>query len=282
MDTDQMEIRDRIRKLSVLPSRFNIMLEHALLRVEEKSREHLCTVACVISNATWQHWQSWRLPEDNRQEHEWVVFANVMQIAKSEGLTLSNRRIATAFCFIHDTCSIRRIMEGDIRELPPGEAAKSKQMSSERRVAHMKGGAENAGFLLRQLKDPDTQEPLLNEREIDRCVAIVAKHDSWKLDKPKPPRTKDRLAFACLEGDVLWPLHPIGVLADLERPNDKGENKDLFDPVKWREQLESSLKTLEFKPYGTKIPARDFKHGTIFRTNEGYRLYSAWREFWHL
>jgi hypothetical protein len=288
-----MNIRDHIRGLNVLPSRFNIMLEQALLAVEDtKERENICTVACVVSSATWQHWQSWRLPEDNRQEHEWVVFANVMRIAESEKLPLTERRVATAFCFLHDTCFIRRIMEENIRELEIRglikEAAKLKRIKKNQRTFHMNGGAKNARFLLNQLHHPDIQSRLLLSREeINRCVAIVSRHDMWKVDPPDPPPTFDRLAVACLEGDVLWPLHPIGVVADLDRPDKKGMNTDLFDPLKWRKQLQQNLQTLvEFRPKWEEkasISKNDFKDNeSIFRTEEGYRLYSEWRKLWNL
>ncbi|MBV6450286.1 MAG: hypothetical protein MHPDNHAH_01009 [Anaerolineales bacterium] len=285
-----MEIRDRIREMSVLPPRFNIMLDQALLSVgDTQQREDLCAVACVVSSATWQHWQSWRAPEDNRQEHEWVVFANVMRIAESEKLPLTDRRIATAFCFLHDTCFIKRIMEEEIRELERKnlmkEAAELTQMKKNQRVDHMKGGAENARFLLSQLKHPDSQStPLLEPDEVERCVDIVSKHDLWKVDPPKPPPTSDRLALACLEGDVLWPLHPIGVLADLDRPGKEGMSEDPFNPSKWRKQLKQSLQTIvEFRSRWKDIPNDDFIDGeSIFRTEEGHRLYSEWRKFWNL
>jgi hypothetical protein len=94
------------------------MMEQALLGVKDlEQRESICTVACVVSGAKWQHWQAWRLPQGNRQEHEWIVFANVMRIAESEKLSLAHRRIATAFCFVHDTCLIKRIMEIEIDRL---------------------------------------------------------------------------------------------------------------------------------------------------------------------
>lgn len=287
---DRITTRNRIRKLSVLPSRFKIMLENALLAVgDAQERSDLCIVACVVSNATWQHWQAWRLLIDNRQEHEWVVFANVMRIAESLELPLMDRRIATAFCFIHDTFFIKRIMEEEIRKLKErGEIRKAKEleeMKTKQREDHMRGGAENARFLLNRLRYPDDPTtPLLNKEEIRRCVHIVRKHDLWKVDPPKPPPTKNRLAVACLEGDVLWTFHPIGVLADLDRPGEKGISENQFEPAKWREKLEQSLLTIvEFRPKWKKIPKRDFiDEKTIFRTEEGYRLFSEWRRFWNL
>jgi hypothetical protein len=284
------QLADRIHRLSILPARFNIMLEQALLTVSNtQEREDLCTVACIISSSTWQHWQAWRSLEDNRQEHEWVVFANVMKIAESEELPLSDKRIATAFCFLHDTAFIKRIMEEEIRKLDEKglreEADKMRRMKKNQRADHMEGGAENAKFLLKQLKVPDSSTmALLTEDEVQRCIGLIAKHDLWKVDPPVPPPTSDRLALACLEGDVLWPLHPIGVLADLDRPNTDGKSRDLFEPLKWREQLQQSLKTLvEFRPKWKDIPNSDFiDRESIFRTKEGHRLFTEWKRLWNL
>lgn len=287
-----MTIRDRIRELSTLPPRFNTMLEQGLLVVEDNTqREDLCEVACVVSSAAWERWLSLRKPEDNRQEHEWVVFANVMKIAEAEDLSLSDRRIATAFCFLHDTCFIKRIMEEDIRKLERDgkteEAEKMRTRKKNERTEHMKGGAENTGNLLKELKYPSPQtdaKSLFSGPEIERCVDIVSRHDLWKVDPPEPPPTRDRLRLACLEGDVLWPMHPLGVLADLERPNEKGEAKDFSDPAIWHTQLQQSNKTLvEFRSKWKGIPASAFIDSeSVFRTREGWRLYNAWRKRWSL
>ncbi|KAA3661180.1 MAG: hypothetical protein DWQ04_17215 [Chloroflexi bacterium] len=285
-----MNIRDRIQALSVLPSRYNIMMEQALLAVmDAKMRKDLCIVACVVANATWQHWQAWRLPADNRQEHEWIVFANVMKIAESEQLSLTERRIATAFCFTHDSYFIERVMEEEIRALEKkghiNEADELTRMKKNQRMDHMKGGAENARFLLKQLKKPDSPtNSLFSVEEIYRCAAIVAQHDLWKVEPPVPPPTNDRLALTCVEGDMLWPLHPIGVLADLDRPGNDGESKDMFESSIWREQLKQSHQTLlDFRAKWKDISDSDFIDGqSIFRTKEGHRLYSEWKGFWNL
>ena len=284
-----MQIRDRIRYLSRLPDRFNIMLEQALLAVADvHERQKLCEVACVVSNAAWRFWHSDRSPEDNRQEHEWVVFANVMRIAEAEGLCLSDKRVATAFAFTHDTFFIRRIMDASVRQASDEEKEELQRKKKAQRIAHMEGGARNAEFLLPQLMRPDSPtEPLFTEDDIERCVGIVKKHDWWKLDPPDPPPTTDRLALACLEADALWPLHPIGVLADLERPNNEGETKDFSQPSVWKQQLEESCATLV--KYRADWVAKagisddDFQHTeSVFRTEEGYRLYREWRLRWGL
>lgn len=275
-------IEARISETTTYPSRFKTMLKEGLLVLEdERLQIELCEVACVVSNAAWEKWISLRKPEDNRREHEWVVFANVMKIAESENLTTPDRRIATAFCFLHDTCFIRRIMESEIRELEKeGKTAEAIELSARRknqRAEHMQGGAENTKNLLPNLN-------LFDEKEIKRCVDIVATHDTWKVDPPEPPPTVDRLRLACLEGDVLWPLHPLGVLADLERPDGQGETKDFSDPVTWHTQLIQSNKTvLEYRAKWKGIPASAFiDKETIFRTQEGWRLYHEWRNRWDI
>ena len=276
-------ITERIRRLSLLPPRFRIMLEQALWVVEEeRERQELCTVACVVSNATWQHWQAQRSPQDNRQEHEWVVFANVMRIAEDERLSLTDRRVATAFCFTHDNYFIKRIMEEEIRELEAKghfeKAAELTELKKRQRLEHMQKGAENAGSLLSQLKHPQsTAVSLFTPAEIERCVDLVAKHDLWKVEPPQPPSSRDRLPLACIEGDMLWPLHPLGVLADVERA---GENQ--FDAAKWREKLLQSLRTLlQFRKKWRGIPRGDFPDDeSPFRTKEGHRIYREWRDYW--
>ena len=297
-----MNLKERIQQLSSLPARFSTMLEQALRVVKDDTqREALCVAACVISNASWERWQGNRPPEDNGQEHEWVVFSNIMKIAECEGLNLSDRRIATAFAFTHDSFYIPRIMEAQIRDLEeraakvkdndPNLAKELLRRASElrtekklQRTKHMEGGAKNAELLLPQLKDPvDSLSPLLQAKEIDDCVALIKGHDTWKTGEPKPPGNA-RLAVVCLEGDALWPLHPLGILADLLRPNEKGETKDMNDLEEWKKQLRESLKTLlEFRSNWENQAGEKFAGPvSIFRTEEGYRLYLAWREFWNI
>lgn len=278
-------IKFRIRELSKLPPRFNTMLEQSLLSVRKSQQDKLCVVACLVSNASWKRWHEQRQPEDNRQEHEWVVFANVMKIAEAECLSLSEKRVATAFAFTHDSYFIPRIMEQRIRDATTPEKKEAlEKEKEEKRLRHMKGGAKNANSILRKLKNPNKAGQLLfNRGEIERCFKIVSKHDMWKLKKPCPPPSDDRLAVACLEADALWPLHPLGVLADLERPDQEGKTKDFKNPAAWYKQLAESLKTLVESRAKWKIRENDFEDAkTIFRTKEGHRLYLEWRELWNL
>lgn len=286
MHLSNIKIAERIRLLSELPARFNRMLAQALLVVRDEHQDEACKVACVVSSAAWQLWHSWRKAEDNRPEHEWVVFANFMKIAESENITLSEKRIGSAFAFTHDTFFIPRIMEQHVREeTTPKLKAQLEKEKEEQRLQHMRGGAQNAEFLLTQLRDPDSPVDLLfKPDEISKCIKLVSQHDLWKLRNPSPPPSNDRLAIACLEADALWPLHPLGVLADLERPNEEGETKDVADPAVWYKQLQESNQTLlEFRPKWKDIPPSDFIDSeSIFRTKEGHRLYTEWRQRWNL
>jgi len=258
------------------------MLDTALLAVKDGAeREDLRFVAGVIADTAWQRWLSSRPPEDNRPEHEWVVFANIMKIAEAERLTLSDRRIATAFAFTHDSDPIPRITEAQIRAADGERKQRLEEAKKNQRIAHMERGAANAREILAELKDPrHAGAPLLKDEEIVRCADIVAGHDRWKLDEPHPLGT-DPLAVVCLEGDALWPLHPIGVLADLERPDPL---RDACDPAAWRDALTHSLKTLrKHRANWNGLKDEPFKDDeSIFRTEEGHRLYLQWRKLWGL
>jgi hypothetical protein len=146
----------------------------------------------------------------------------------------------------------------------------------------MEGGEANTRLILNQLQNPlRVNELLYSQSEIDRCAAIVGGHDRWKLGKPHPPAS-DRLAVVCLEADALWPLHPLGVLADLERPDEECRIRDVNDPAVWREQLRHNLLTLlEYRSNWQDVPGEVFRDDeSIFRTVEGHRLYREWRAFW--
>lgn len=213
-----------------------------------------------------------------------MVFANVMRIAEAEGLTLRDKRVATAFSFTHDSFFIPRIMEQSIRDATGEQKELLERDKTRQRQEHMEGGARNAEFLLSSLKRPDASDrPLFEVGEVEQCADIIRRHDSWKLNPAWVPPTSDRLAVVCLEGDALWPLHPLGVLADLQRPKE-GKTRDFNDPQEWHKQLTESLETLvESRPRWRDIPSGDFIDGkSIFRTKEAHRLYSQWRQCWNL
>ena len=275
---------------SEVPVRYKLMLDDVLSTVRcREFREELGIVASAVSQVAWREWLETCGPEDNRQEHEWVVFANVMRIAEKENLNLAERRIAAAFAFTHDSYRIKdRKMEVD----RPTADDKAKQ-----RREHMDCGADITQRVLPTLLRPGgANRRLFDDADVKRCVDIVREHDSWKLDPPKPFPTGDTLAVVCLEGDALWPLHPIGVLADIERANTKlvtdenmlGAVGSFVSPWAWEAKLKDSLATLtrSYRPAWektAKIPKSDFKDGeSIFRTEEGFRLYREWRNRWNV
>jgi hypothetical protein len=85
----------------------------------------------------------------------------------------------------------------------------------------------------------------------------------------------------CFEADALWPLHPLGVLADLERPAESGEPKDVNCPAEWRKQVCNNLETLrEYRKNWEGTDEVFLDADSIFRTAEGHRLYREWAALW--
>lgn len=262
---------------SPLPIRVEALLREALHRLPESERDALTPVARRLAETTWQERLAARLPSDNRGEHEFVVLDNVLRIAVAEGLSFSEKRIAVAFAFLHDAIVIKRITEWEIRAAAsPVAKAELEARKVAQRMRHMLEGAEFARGALKALGQ-------LSSDEIDRCAAIIAGHDLWKLGRPHPAGD-DRLALACIEGDALWPLHPLGVLADLERPGDDGRTPGLHEPDAWRRQLIHSTATLcEYRGNWKHESQADFQDDdSIFRTAEGGRIFRAWRRFWNV
>jgi hypothetical protein len=249
-------------------------------------RAALAPIVCAIAEAAYDRWIRDRTSADNRAEHEFIVFYAAMRIAEAERLPLEDKLAAAAFCFLHDTYTIRRVTEAAIREAAARDASLAAEMEREKdrqRREHMAGGARNAEALLRELRHPERPgEPIVSDAVRARTVEIIAKHDCWKLGEPHPPGA-DRLAVVCFEADALYPLHPIGVLADLERPDESGCPKDLNDPAEWRKQLAHSLGTLRKYRANWAGLAETFQdEESIFRTAEGYRLYREWLGLWNV
>jgi hypothetical protein len=270
-----------------LPRHLQAMIVSGLDRVEDPTeRDELRPVVDSIAAAAFERWLSRRTAEDNRVEHEFVVFGAAMRIAQAERLPLSGKLVVVCFTFLHDTHPIQRITERTIREAlknDPQLAAALQEKKARQRIEHMEGGARNADLLLRELAHPDRPgEPIVAGAVRERCSAIIAGHDYWKLGRPHPP-AGDREAVVCFEADALWPLHPLGVLADLERPGESGDPRDGNDPAEWRRQVRNNLETLrEYRANwaGTNEEFRDAQ--SIFRTAEGHRLYREWAGLWGL
>jgi hypothetical protein len=228
-------------------------------------RADIENLVSVLAPAADARWFAERSREDNRREHEFVVFAAAMRIAEAENLPLTSKRAVAGFVFTHDSYPIARKTERMIREATPDLAKQLDQKKTQDRKDHMAGGAKNADALFRELG-------ILTDDERDRVVRIIERHDCWKLRDPHP-LWADREAVVCLEADALYPLHPYGVLADLER-----EGRDVYDPSEWRKQVRNNLQTLEEYRANWQGMNEPFQDGrSIFRTREGYRLYTEWR-----
>ena len=242
-------------------------------------RSELRPVVDSIAEQSFERWLSRRTADDNRVEHEFVVFGAAMRIAEAERLPLAGKLVVICATFLHDTFPIQRITERAIREAEARGrelAVGLREAKARQRIEHMEGGARNAEHLLRELA------PIVSAEVRERCVAIIASHDYWKLGRPHPAGS-DREALVCFEADALWPLHPLGVLADLERPGEDGKSKDVNDPAEWRRQVRNNLQTLrEYRAnwQGTDEVFQDAD--SIFRTAEGHRLYRKWSGLWGL
>ncbi len=266
----------------MIPPHLAAMTARGLSAVQDPAeRAALRAVTDGIAETTFDRWLSRRTAEDNRVEHEFVVFGAAMRIAEDERLSLSGKLVVICVTFLHDTYPIARITEAAIRECvqeDPQLAAALLEKKARQRIEHMQGGAKNAALLLSELQHPDHPgAPIVSGEVRDRCAAIIAGHDYWKLGKAHPP-SDDREAVVCFESDALWPLHPLGVLADLER-----SGKDVNDPQEWRKQIGQNLRTLrEYRANweGTDEVFQDAD--SIFRTAEGHRLYREWAGLWGL
>lgn len=240
----------------------------------------------------WNQFLAARTPDDNASEHEFIVLGNVLRIAAAEGLSPAELRVAVAFSFLHDSYYIPRITEWQIRAAVRAAEAESlgerrtqlQQVAqdlaaakSQQRQRHMAGGAEQAERWLRALRPA-----LGSDDEITRCTHLIAHHDDWKLGRPWPT-SDDRLALACVEGDALWPLHPLGILADLQRPTEAGAIRDLFSPPIWKKQLHESRQTLlDYRANWSPGEPGFQDADSIFRTAAGWEIYRDWCRYHEL
>ena len=258
-----------------LPERIRAEIESGLGEIQEsRARQHLRAAVKKIAAEAWERWIRFNGPQDNHPQHESTVFRLGMKIGVAEKLSLSELRVFSAFAFCHDNFKIKRIMDARVRDLEEcgtaQEAAKLRREKQEQRTKHMVMGARRADRMLREIG-------VLSEAERERCAEIIRKHDCWKLGEAWP-LWEDRLAVCCLEADALWPLQPLGVLADVER-----SGEDLADPLVWRQKAQESHGTMiVFRKNwdGKKEPFRDRK--SIFRTAEGHKIYKEWCKFWSL
>ena len=236
----------------------------------------------TIAGEAWRRWIRANGPEHNHPHHEVCVFRLGMKIAVAEKLSLSDMAVLAAFAFCHDNYKFKRIMDARVREAEErgltAAAEAMRRRKHQQRVQHMTEGARRADEVLAGLRHPgEPARALLTAAQRRRCSGIIAKHDCWKLGEAWP-LWKDRLAVCCFEADALWPLQPLGVLADVER-----SKEDLANPGVWqRKVVESHGTLLVFRANwaGMKEPFRD--RNSIFRTREGHRIYRDWCKFWGL
>ena len=100
-----------------LPPRLQVMISRGLNLVKDPAeRAELRPVVDAIAETTFARWLSRRTAEDNRPDHEFVVFGAAMGIAEAERLPLSGKLVVVCATFLHDTYSIPRITETMIRE----------------------------------------------------------------------------------------------------------------------------------------------------------------------
>jgi hypothetical protein len=254
------------------------MLEAALAVVRDgPARAELRSVSHAVAAAVYDRWLSKRTPDDNRVEHEFVVLGAAMRIGEAAQLPLNGMLAVVCATFLHDTHPIQRITERMVRDAQsdPALAADLMRRKAAQRTHHMEMGARNAGQLLRE-------PSLVSDGIREHCEAIISSHDCWKLGHPHP-LSSDPAAVVCFESDALWPLHPLGVLADLERPDETGAVRDVNDPAEWRRQVRNNLQTLsEYRSTWDGTDERFQDEHTIFRTAEGYRLYREWAGLWGL
>ena len=247
-------------------------------------RAELRAVVDSVAEKSFERWLSRRTADDNRVEHEFVVFGAAMRIAEAERLSLSGKLVVICATFLHDTFPIQRITERAIREAEARDRESSDQTCGRRRRVNASSTwkAARAMPISCSANCHPTSGRFVSAEVRDRCAAIIASHDYWKLGRPHPAGS-DREALVCFEADALWPLHPLGVLADLERPGEDGEPKDVNDPAEWRRQVHNNLQTLrEYRVnwQGTDEVFQDAE--SIFRTAEGHRLYREWAGLWGL
>jgi hypothetical protein len=254
-----------------IPAPLAFLLESALSHIADATeRAALRELSDILVLAVWHKWLARRPVEDNRPEHEFIVLQFTLKIAEAERLSLSDKRLALAVVFLHDTHFIPRITEAHVAAASPAERDVLERRKLVQRETHMRGGADNARSLLAQLGK-------FTPTDIDSIAEIIAHHDDWKLGRPHPSGS-DRLAVVCLEGDSLWPLHPLGVQADLERAG-----ADVTDPAAWQKQLRQNIKTLHFYRKNWHGSAERFPDEvSIFRTAEGHRLYHSFRQLWNV
>ncbi|MDH5185716.1 MAG: hypothetical protein OEZ20_01395 [candidate division WOR-3 bacterium] len=266
-----------------VPSYLLNILSNSFSQVNEKERNSLMDISKMMFIYLYNRYLLFRSSEDNRKEHELIVLSNVLKISEKMELNYSDKKIAIAVSLFHDTCFIKRIMEEEIRKLEEKGSIKEanllREKKKDQRRDHMKGGAKNTKEALEYINKINPHGwTIFTDKEIERSEKIVLKHDLIKTDELYPKRI-NTLELCCHESDILWPLHPIGVSADIER-----YGKDINEKENWTNQVKENLKLFDDmrKKYDKKNVDDRFIEKTYFRTEEGHRIFSNWLKFWNL
>lgn len=225
----------------------------------------------------WRHCLYRRLcnASDNHYLHEVIVLGSGCRIRRE--LSIEDQRIGILVDVLHD---IRAMIRSGVTELDIAEAeGRSQERIKKRRIdsryEHMNGSADDAkqiGTKLRALYGDE----FVSGQELNRAVELIAKHDLIKTGQPYPGAT-DWLAVCCYEADLLWTIHPVGLVADINR------GRNMFAPDQWQTQLDHNIK--QFKRWRVELEkspdAGEFiDEETVFRTSEGHAIYIEWLQYW--
>jgi len=269
---------------AMAPEPLRALLDTAFVLIDDAALvDDLRAFARRVYALAWDARLRHRTPEDNRPEHELVVLRDTVRIAWRSGrernsgdpFDRSDLRVAVATALLHDLRFLRRITEQEIEALEHDgrhdEALTLRHRKSEQRAEHMRGGAEDAGRLLRSVPG------LVTDAELRRVLGYISLHDAWKLGLPYP-LASDWLAVCCLEGDALFPLDAdFGPLADLQRQGVAEPTREQL-----RDQAAANLRT-QLVAYRKNFAAtaEPFQDGeTILRTTEGARILAEARRYW--
>ncbi|MEM7233122.1 MAG: hypothetical protein AAF517_13150 [Planctomycetota bacterium] len=200
-----------------------------------------------------------RVAADNGISHELVVLADTMRICVRSG---SERDSGSPFDERELLVAVAVSLLHDLRPMKRGSS--SPEESARRRMAHMRGGCDDARTVLDAV-EAKALEPSFGKDVIERTLNLISKHDLVKCGEPYP-ESSDWLAVCCFEGDSLWVLHGLGVCADLLR-----DQAPLFAEGLRARARSNYAKLLK----GNRAQFRDLDQAefrdeeTIFRTSEG-------------
>ena len=217
------------------------------------------------------HLAEFRNAADNGIAHELVVLTDTLRICCASGVqrdpgtpfTERDIRVAIAVSLLHDVFVVPKILEVGKKV----DDAESQRQRTDNRDAHMAGGAKYARRILAGLP---------HEVDRERVEHLISHHDDVKCGRAYPP-TEDWLAVCCFEGDSLWVVHALGLIADLHRDAvQDGAGGLQSSPVSAKALQKRAAQNYEsiLKRYRQFLPddERYQDDATIFRTREAYKI----------